>query len=153
MELRRATIEDSECLWMMQKKAFLQLYEKYQDHDTNPANESIEKIHIRLCQTFTYYYYIIENNDTVGAVRIVDRKDETPKRISPIFIMDEFRRMGYARQAILEAERIHGSHNWELETILEEDGNCRLYESLGYIRTGKTEKINDRMTLVYYIKE
>lgn len=87
-----------------------------------------------------------------GAIRVVDMKDGSPKRISPIFIMKEYRNKGYARQAIKEAEIIHGDTNWELETILQEEGNCRLYESLGYRRTGKTEIINDRMTLVYYIK-
>ncbi|MEE3499688.1 MAG: N-acetyltransferase, partial [Ruminococcus bromii] len=30
--------------------------------------------------------------------------------------------------------------------------NCYLYEKLGYLQTGKTEQINDRMTIVFYEK-
>lgn len=39
-----------------------------------------------------------------------------------------------------------------LDTILQEKGNCYLYEKMGYRKTGKTEKINDRLTLVFYEK-
>ena len=41
---------------------------------------------------------------------------------------------------------------WELSTILEEKGNCYLYEKLGYHPTGKTQVINDRLTLIFYEK-
>ena len=87
-------------------------------------------------------------------IRIIDCKDGvTRKRISPIFIMPEYRNKGYAQQAIEEAERIHGKRFWKLDTILQETGNCYLYEKLGYHQTGKTEQINDRMTIVFYDKE
>ena len=85
---------------------------------------------------------------------MVDHKDGvTRKRISPIFIMPEHRNKGYAQQAIAEAERIHGKNHWKLDTILQEKGNCYLYEKLGYHQTGKTEQINDKMTTVYYEKD
>ena len=66
--------------------------------------------------------------------------------------MPEHRNKGYAQAAIKEAERIHGADNWSLDTILQEKGNLHLYEKLGYHRTGKIEKINDRMDIVYYEK-
>lgn len=43
MELIKATLNDAEILWKMQKIAFSELYEKYQDHDTSPANEPLKK--------------------------------------------------------------------------------------------------------------
>lgn len=49
-------------------------------------------------------------------------------------------------------EQLHGSGNWELDTILQEEGNCYLYEKMGYHRTGKTVAINDKLTLVFYEK-
>ena len=153
MILKKASVSDCEQLWRMQKEAFSGLLEKYRDYDTSPANEPVDKVRKRLEQSFTYYYYINADGENVGAIRIVDMKDDnTPKRISPVFIMPQHRRKGYAKQAILEAEKLHGSDNWELETILQEEGNCRLYESLGYKKTGRTEDINTQMTLVYYRK-
>ena len=106
----------------------------------------------RLEQPFTYYYFIIDGDTAVGAIRVVDMKDGSPKRISPIFIMKEHRGKGFAQAAIRAAEKLHGADNWSLDTILQEEGNCRLYEKMGYRRTGDTQAINERMTLVFYEK-
>ena len=67
--------------------------------------------------------------------------------------MPEFRNKGYAQQAIKAAEKIHGSENWCLDTILQEKGNCHLYEKLGYHRIGKIDNISDIMDIVYYEKD
>lgn len=47
----------------------------------------------------------------------------------------------------------HGSAGWELDTILQETGNCHLYEKMGYRRTAQCTVINDKMTLVGYEKD
>ena len=151
--LKRATCEDAELIWKMQIEAFSDLYEKYQDTDTSHATEPLEKILSRLRQCFTYYYIIEVDKNIVGALRVVDKKEKgSAKRISPIFILKKYRNMGIAQAAIIEAERIHGNDNWELDTILSEKGNCYLYEKMGFKSTGKTEKVNDKMTLVFYQK-
>jgi GNAT superfamily N-acetyltransferase len=106
----------------------------------------------RLEQPFTYYYFIMDGDTAVGAVRVVDMMDGSPKRISPIFIMKEHRGKGFAKAAIRAVEKLHGTENWSLDTILQEEGNCRLYEKMGYRRTGDTQVINERMTLVFYEK-
>ena len=84
---------------------------------------------------------------------MVDKKDGSRKRISPMWIMKEHRGKGYAQSAILEAEKIHGADNWCLDTILQEPGNIHLYEKMGYRRTGRVEKINDKMDIVFYEKD
>ncbi len=95
----------------------------------------------------------MSDGETVGAIRVVDDKDEHKlKRISPLFVLPRFRRRGIAALAIAEVEKIHGSSNWMLETILEEEGNCRLYEKAGYAQSGEKRRINDKMTLVIYRK-
>ena len=66
--------------------------------------------------------------------------------------MKEYRNKGLAQKTFEEIEKIHGGDNWMLDTILQEEGNCYLYEKLGYKRTGETEKINERMDIVYYEK-
>ena len=154
IKLVRIGIEDAEKLWRMQVEAFQDLYAKYQDTETSPAAEKLEKIIMRLNQSFTHYYFIGVDGIEVGAIRVVD-KDELgkSKRISPIFIMKQYRGNGYAQAAIKLIEEIHGSKDWELDTILQEKGNCYLYEKMGYHQTGKTEKINDKLTLVFYRKE
>ena len=154
IKLIAANLEDLNTILQMQKEAFSELYAKYQDTETSPATEEYENILFRFNQPETTYYFIMADNAKVGVIRIVDCKDGvTRKRISPIFIMPEYRNQGYAQQAIKEAERIHGKQNWKLDTILQEKGNCYLYEKLGYHQTGKTEQINDKMTIVFYEKD
>ena len=152
--LVRANIQDAENLWKMQIAAFQDLYAKYQDTETSPTTEPFEKVVMRLEQPYTYYYYIKVEDAIVGAVRVVDTKEANQsKRISQIFIMKEFRGRGYAQQAIQLAEAIHGSSNWALGTIHPEEGNCHLYETLGYRQTGAVKVVHERMTLVFYHKE
>lgn len=93
------------------------------------------------------------DGEKVGAIRVVDKKEEgKAKRISPIFIMKQHRNNGYAQKAMKFVEEIHGISNWELDTILQEKGNCHLYEKMGYRKTGKMETVNERMTLMFYRK-
>ena len=124
--LKKADINDAELIWKIQVEAFSKLYFKYQDTETNPAAESQEKTVNRINQPFTYYYLIQFNGATVGTVRVVDKKDNTFKRISPICVLEQFRNKGIAQLAIKELEKIHGDKDWELSTILEEKGNCYL---------------------------
>lgn len=152
--LLRANIDDAEELHAMQVEAFKELLEKYQDFDTSPANESVEKVEARLRQDFTYYYFICIGQQKAGAIRVIDKKENgINKRISPIFILPEFQGKGIAQKAIRLCEETHGNENWELDTILQEPKNCHLYEKMGYHQTGKTEVINERLTLTFYEKK
>ena len=153
INLLRAVIEDAEELHAMQIESFRELLDKYQDFDTSPGCESVGKVEFRLGQDFTYYYFICLGTRKVGAIRIVDRKENgVNKRISPIFILPEFRGQGIAQKAIRMCEELHGSEGWELGTILQEPKNCYLYEKMGYRRTGAEKVINDKLTLVFYEK-
>lgn len=151
--LRPAAREDLRTLWEMQIEAFSGLLEKYRDYETNPGAEPFEKVLARFEQPWTVYYFIMAGDRPVGVIRIIDKKDGSRKRISPLWIMPEHRGKGYAQAAISAAEQIHGSRHWNLDTILQEPGNLHLYEKMGYRRTGQIERINDRMDIVFYEKD
>ncbi len=153
MQLVRCTVADLELIREMQKEAFGSLLERYQDYDTNPANESLERMTWKLQQPDSYFYRIEVDGKVVGAIRVVDAGDGSRKRISPLFILPRHRGKGYAQAAVQEAEKRHGAHNWELGTILQEAGNCYLYEKLGYRQTSRRTVINDKMTIVGYEKD
>ena len=152
IQLRKATQEDIETIWKMQVEAFSDLLEKYQDFDMSPATESFEKIVAKFEQPWTTYYFIVHGDVVVGVVRVVNKNDGSRKRISPIWIMPEFRNRGYAQQAMIELENIYGSDHWCLDTILQEKGNLHLYEKMGYVQNGRVEHINPRMDIVFYEK-
>ena len=151
--LKAVAKDDMPNLWKMQIDAFSELLRKYRDYETNPGAESLEKVMVRYDQPWTTYYYIVARGKNVGAIRIVDKKDGSRKRISPIWIMPEYRNKGYAQAAIMAAEKIYGSNHWCLDTILQEAGNLHLYEKMGYHQTGRIERIRDWMDIVFYEKD
>ena len=153
VSLRVVAKDDMQTIWKMQIEAFSDLLHKYRDYDMSPGAESFEKVMARYEQPWTTYYFIVAGNNNVGAIRIIDKKDDSRKRISPIWIMPVHRNRCYAQAAITAAEQIQGSRHWCLDTILQETGNLHLYEKMGYHRTGKIDKINDRMDIVYYEKD
>ena len=150
--LRRARSDEAGELHAMQVEAFRELLEKYQDFDTSPANEGVEKVEARLKQDVTFFYFICVGAQKAGAIRVVDPQNGAGKRISPLFVLPEFQGQGLAQAAIRLCEEIHGSENWELGTILQEPKNCHLYEKMGYRPTGTTKVINERLTLIFYEK-
>ena len=137
----------------MQTEAFAGLLEKYQDYDMSPGAEPFEKVQSRYDPPRSTYYFILSGDDKVGVIRVVDQKDGSRKRISPLWIMPEHRGKGYAQQAIEAVERLYGPEHWSLDTILQEKGNLHLYEKMGYHRVGGTEQINARMDIVFYEKD
>ena len=153
VSLVKVNREDLETVWRMQIDAFSELLARYQDYDMSPGAEKIDKIIARFEQPGSFYYFIMADGAKVGVIRVVDRNDGSRKRISPLWIMAEYRGRGYAQQAITAIEELYGEDNWSLDTILQEMGNCHLYEKMGYHRVGNIEHINDRMDIVFYEKK
>ena len=149
--LRKATMDDAQLLWDMQRTAFRTLYERYRD-EGSPYLEPIESTQGRLMQPVTHYYVILADGQPVGGIRVRDFGAERDKILGPLYVLPERRGEGIAQRAIRLAEDIHGGTGWFLDTIEQEKGNCHLYEKLGYRRTGGSHVINERMTLVDYQK-
>lgn len=149
----KAKRQDCEIIHQMQRRSFAPLLEKYQDYDMNPGNEKIEQIYRRFDQPFTDYYLIERENEIVGAIRIIRDEKESTCRVSPLFILPEYKGRGIAQYVFKLIEDTYSwALKWKLDTILEERGNCYLYEKIGYRKTGKVEKINEKMTIIYYEK-
>lgn len=151
--LKIASKDDMLSIWKMQIEAFLDLLEKYKDYNMSPGAESFETVMAKYEQPWTTYFFFTVGNKNVGAIRVIDKKNGSRKRISPIWIMPEYRNKGYAQAAIAAVEQLYGSKHWCLDTILQEAGNLHLYEKLGYHQTGQVEKINGQMSIVFYEKD
>ncbi|MFC7686189.1 GNAT family N-acetyltransferase [Ureibacillus sp. GCM10028918] len=149
IKLVKATAGDVLLLHDVQTKAFRPLLEKYLDHETNPANEPINRLFEKI--QYSYFFKIVVDQKCVGGIRIAVKNNSY--WISPIFILPEFQGNGIAQQAIHQVEgQFTKFSTWELQTILQEQGNCYLYEKLGYERTDFKQVVNDRMTLIGYKK-
>lgn len=149
--IRPAREEDAGRIHAMQICSFMPLYEKYRDDDTSPARETVERVRARICDQDRSYYIILWDGVEAGGICI--RRKDGKHIVSPVFVLPEYQGRGIAQQAmkLAEAEFPHAKC-WALDTILQEAGNCHLYEKLGYTRTGEPKPVNERMTLVDYIK-
>ncbi len=148
--LKKATLSEACEVWEMQKHAFRALYEKYQD-EGSPYLEPLAKIEARICHPNGIYYRIWWDGQAAGAVYLSLRGPER-FRLGPLFVIPEFQNNGIAQAAIQALEAFHGAGIWELDTLLQEPGNCHLYEKMGYMRTGRQTVVNDRLTLIDYQK-
>ncbi|MBR5917780.1 MAG: GNAT family N-acetyltransferase [Lachnospiraceae bacterium] len=152
MFLEEVREEELEQLLEMQVESFMPLYEKYHD-ECSPAIESIEKIRARAAVPSRTYYFIVVDGARVGVINIGNNNpnEKEVSFISPIFILPRYQNMGIGYTAIQKAFEMHPEvKTWKLDTILQEKGNCHLYEKCGFVRVGEEKIINDKMTLIDY---
>lgn len=157
IELRLATEGEAECLYELQVKAFMPLYEKYQDDDTSPAKESLKRVTEKIIEENSDFYFIVFNGEKVGGVRVRWHQGkkvyENVNWLSPIFIIPKFQNKGIASMVIEQLFDIYpNTIEWRLDTIKQEKGNCHLYEKCHFVRGGEAIVVNDKMTLVDYVK-
>lgn len=152
VSLAIAKENDAKLIFDIQVKAFMPLLDKYEDYETNPANETLKQVTARINNPDGDFYKILADNELVGAI-CVFWKEEVQFWISPMFILPSHQGNGIAQEAIILIEEMFPQANtWELSTILEEKLNCNLYEKMGYRKTGHSEKLNNKTTLIAYKK-
>lgn len=151
MEVRKFSKENIDDVFGIQHTAYKPLFDRYQDRETNPYMETKEEVLMKYTREGTQGYIFVEDNIIVGAVRIMTQGNIC--RVLALAVLPEYQNRGIAQSALNKIEKIH--HNckcWVLDTLLQEKGNCHLYEKLGYVQVGKPKKINDKLTLVDYKK-
>ena len=156
MEIRVSPFRecDLDAVFRIQHTAFRPLYEKYHDDDTSPYLETKETVFRKYTREGTAGYLFDLDGTPVGAVRIDTDDVNKSGWVSALCVLPAYQCRGIAQKALSEIEKMHPDmEQWALATILQEPGNCHLYEKLGYRATGKTETVNEKMTLVFYEKK
>lgn len=157
IELKLVTEDEAESLHRLQVEAFMPLYEKYQDDDTSPVKESLKRVTEKIIEENSDFYFIVFRGEKVGGVRVRWHQGkkvyENVNWISPIFIIPKFQNKGIASTVIEQLFDIYpDTIEWRLDTIKQERGNCHLYEKCGFVRVGEDIVVNEKMTLVDYVK-
>ncbi|MFC3745966.1 GNAT family N-acetyltransferase [Paenibacillus sp. GCM10012306] len=149
--LAKAVESDAEALHNIQIQAFLPSLEKYEDMDTSPANEGIEKTIGRITSPQGGFYKIVLDDVLVGGIRATWKEEKTRMWLGPFFILPAYQGKGIAQRVLnLIMEMFPQAAVWELATIAEEERNCWLYEKMGFAKTGEYTQLNDKATLVFY---
>ena len=153
LQIGRFRESDLDTVFALQRAAYRPLYEKYRDDDTNPYMESRESVLAKYTRPGTQGYIFLLDGEPVGAVRVILRDEGKSAKISALCVLPACQGRGVAQEAMKAIEGMYPEVTvWRLDTIAQEAGNCHLYEKLGYVRTGRTEQVNDRLTLVFYEK-
>jgi len=153
LDIRKFEEKDIDAVYEIQQAAYKPLFEKYQDTESNPYMESKEKVLQKYTREGTQGYVFWMEGEAVGAVRINLYPEYRSGRVSALCVHPKHQGKGIAQRALIGIEQLHSDVvKWFLDTILQEKGNCHLYEKIGYQKTGKTEVVNERMTLVFYEK-
>ena len=155
VKLEEVREDEIEQLYDMQIQSFMPLYEKYHD-DMSPAIEPIERVKARAMQKNRKYYFIVKDGARVGAINVGKKLSDPEKDclyISPLFILPKYQNQGIGHVAVQKVFYLYPDAKvWKLDTILQEPGNCHLYEKCGFVRVGEAHIINDKMTLIDYEK-
>ena len=151
VKIEEAREDELEQLHAMQIESFMPLYEKYHD-EGSPALDSLDRIKNKAKAANRKYYFIVKDGARVGALNVGNKGDDISVfYISPIFILPRYQNLGIGYVAIQKVfEQFSEAKIWKLDTILQEKGNCHLYEKCGFKRVGNEHVVNENMTLIDY---
>ena len=153
VRLVKAVREDAELLHGLQRDAFMPLYERYRDDDTSPALESTEIVTRKIADSDFFVIYIDDVPSGGVRVRRSWNDGENVCRISPIFLMPACCDMGMGTTVMkMLFDMYADADKWSLATIAQDKRNCHFYEKMGFVYTGKSTVINERMTIIGYEK-
>jgi len=149
--IKKAAQKDSEIIHKMQVESFTPVLEKYQDNETSPAAETLERFKERFYTAKIHHYLIELKNETIGYVRVLMLPGNVYK-LSSLFIITSHQGKGYAQQAIKQIEKLYPqATKFVLTTIKQEKKLCHLYKKLSYTPK-REEHIKSGMDLIHYEK-
>jgi len=150
VKLKKANKSDAEELLKLQRTVFMPIYQKYEDHETSPVNQTMDRFIKRF--DIGDYYKIMYDESLAGSVFVYQEKPGVMK-FHIINILEEFQNKGIAQKIMKMLEGIYPQADiWKLETIESEKRNCYLYEKMGYVKTPEKQVVNGKLTLITYIK-
>lgn len=150
--IKRAKIEELEAIIQGQKESFYDCYQRYQDHEMSPYNMTLDMM--KWILENEHLYRIQYDGKPVGAVYVHEEQDKYHMKLHGIFVVPEYQDKGIGQDAIALVEKEYPEVlTWALETPHDLYRNHHVYEKIGYVRTGREDFVNERLTIVHYKKE
>lgn len=150
--LEKINEHDLDEVYQLQKSVFKKLYSKYQD-EHSPFLQSKSSMLAKIRQSDNYFYFIKEENKTIGYIRIVINKNQMKGKIGPIGIIPNNEEQGLGTDTMFLIERQFPTiKKWYLSTILQEQKLVHFYTKLGYKETGEKIQIKEGMDMLFFSK-
>ncbi len=148
MHVERAGIADAQEILDLQKLAYLQEAAIYDDYSIAPLQQTLAGMEEDLERQVVLKAVV--DGRIVGSVRGLVRDDTC--YVGRLIVHPDHQNQGIGRRLMAEIEaRCPEVRRYELFTGHRSEKNLHLYDSLGY-RPLRTERINDRLTLVFLEK-
>jgi len=148
--IKRTLIEEAEAILEVQKDAFKEDLEVYQDYETSPAIEPIKRLLYKINKNS--HYTIWEKDQIIGGAELrLDFEDQC--YINRIFLLQEFQNKGLGTEIMSYFEKEYPKvRKWTLCTPHKNHKSRHFYEKLGYKKVGE-HKVTEKLTLIDYLKE
>jgi N-acetylglutamate synthase-like GNAT family acetyltransferase len=148
MKIEKAVIKDAEEILNLQKKAFKQEAELYNDFNIEPLTVTLEQTKEEFKKAIVLK--LTENRKIIGSVR-ADINDGTCL-VRKLIVDPAYQNMGYGAALMIAIEKeCSGCGRFELFTGSKSENNMHLYKKLGYVITG-TKMLNDKVEAVNMVK-
>lgn len=149
MNVEKANIKDAPEMLDLQKAAFYQEAERYNDFTIQPLIETIEQYLLHFdSQTFLI---MRDSEQIVGSVAV--KREEDTAFIGRLVVLPNRQGEGIASVLLAEAEELFSEINrLELFTGHLSEKNLAIYRHKGY-REFKSEEITSELTFIYMEKE
>lgn len=148
MKIVLAQQEDLSEILQLQKLCYLSEAKMYDLYDIPPLTQTLEEIKKDFSRQL--FLKVIINNRIIGSVRAY-HEDETC-HIGRLFVHPHYQNQGIGTKLMKEIEALFkDAKRFQLITGHKSSKNLYLYQKLGYT-IFKTEKISDKLTLVYIQK-
>ena len=150
--LEKAGAEDLETIIAIQRASFKAVYEKYQD-EYDPYLEDRERIKWKLVgRPNSYYYFVKEDEENIGFLRVQTNAELTQAWLGTAAILPQYQGKGYGSEGLrLLEEEFPTFRQWDLCTVLQDEGMVAFYEKNGYHQT-HIEPEKEGMDMVYMKK-
>jgi predicted N-acetyltransferase YhbS len=149
LAINRADISDLKIILKLQKLAYLQEAEIYNDFSISPMTQGIDSLKSEWQRGIVIMAE--SNGQIIGSVRA--ELVENICIIGKLIVKPDFQNQGIGTKLITEIEKLFKNcSTYELFTGDKSEKNLKLYRKLGYVDF-KTERIDDNLKMIYLQKQ
>jgi ribosomal protein S18 acetylase RimI-like enzyme len=147
--VEEALFSDLEEILILQKSAFQNEAELFNDYSITPLVQTLDSIENDF--KINVYLKAVSDGIIIGSVRAY--LDDNICNIGRLIVHPDYQNKGIGRLLMNSIESyFKNCTDYSLFTAKRIEKNLRFYEKLGY-KTVREEKINDNLIFVYYNKE